>query len=108
MAAINIHLAERPRFWSAINVLTGVFDIGAERPNEINLTEWKNEILGQMMDYVCGSAMPEYDEKPQILENIKTGRYSFILNDKGEFAADHMDLIADAGDKPRNHGGSSF
>ena len=34
--------------------------------------------------------MPEFDGKPQVLEDIKSGRYSFILNDKGEFAADHM------------------
>ena len=42
--------------------------------------------------------MPEYDGKPQILENIKSGTYTFIINDKGEFAADHMDLILDAGE----------
>jgi hypothetical protein len=46
-----------------------------------------------MMHYICGNAMPEYDEKPQILENIKTGRYSFVYNHNGEFAADHMEML---------------
>jgi hypothetical protein len=48
-----------------------------------------------MMHYICGSAMPEFDGKPEVLENVKTGRYTFIYNDKGEFAADHMAQIPD-------------
>jgi hypothetical protein len=98
MAAINIHLAKRPMFGSDVNFLTGEYTIGAERPDEIELIEWKNEILGKLMHYICGSAMPEYDEKPEILENIKTGRYTFVLNDKGEFAADHMDPLPQTAD----------
>lgn len=93
MAAINIHLSERPMFGSSVNVLTGEYEIGAERPEEIELKEWESEILGRMMHHICGGAMPEYDEKSQILENIKTGRYTFMFNDKGEFVADHMDPI---------------
>jgi hypothetical protein len=91
MAAINIHIEERPKFGSSVNALTGEYSIGAERPNEIKMTEWKSEILGLMMHHICGPAMLEYANKAQILENIKTGKYSFLFNDKSEFAADHMD-----------------
>jgi hypothetical protein len=100
MAAINIHLSERPKFGSSIDGLTGEYEIGAEVPNEIKLVEWKSEILGQMMHYICGSAMPEYDGKAQILENIKTGRHTFLHNDQGEFAADHMDPIPQTTESP--------
>jgi hypothetical protein len=92
MAAINLHLKERPRFGSGF-LVTGEYGIVAEGPSEIELAEWDSEILGKMMHYICGSAMPEFDGKPEILENVKTGRYSFIYNDKGEFAADHMDSV---------------
>lgn len=92
MAAINIHLAERPRYGSSIDLLTGENEIWAELPDEIRLEEWNAGILGQLMHHICGTAMPEYDGKAQILENIKTGRHTFLHNDRGEFAADHMDL----------------
>jgi hypothetical protein len=58
MATINIHLSERPKFGSSIDSLTGEYEIGVEVPNEIKLMEWKSEILGQMMHYICGRAMP--------------------------------------------------
>jgi hypothetical protein len=95
VAAINLHLAERPRFSSEINVMTGQYVIGAETAETVELTEWKSEILGQMMHSICGNAMPEFDGKAEILEGLKTGRSTFLHNDKGEFAADHMDPIAD-------------
>jgi hypothetical protein len=95
MAAINLHLVERPKFGSSVNLLSGEYEIGAEASSEIKLAEWESDILGRMMHSICGSAMPEFDTKSQILENIKTGRYTFIFNDRGEFAADHIDVIRD-------------
>jgi hypothetical protein len=92
-ATQDLHLADRPRFGSAVDSISGTYEIGAEHPKQIQLQEWKDELLGQMIHHICGSAMLEFEEKPQILENIKTRRYSFIYNDKGEFMADHMDLI---------------
>jgi hypothetical protein len=93
MAAINIHLSERPKFGSGFDSLSGEYGIGAEVPREVKLVEWDSEILGQMMHHICGSAMPEYDGKAQVLDNIKTGQHTFLYNDQGEFAANHMDLI---------------
>jgi len=94
MAAINVHLAERPTFGSSFSPLTGEYLIGAETPAEVKLSDWKSEVLGKIMHAVCGQAMPEFDEKPEILENIKTGRFTFLFKNNGEFMVDHMDPIA--------------
>jgi len=93
MAAINIHLAERPRFYSSLNILTEEYEIAGEGPAEIRLEDWRDETLGKMMYHICSNAMIGIAEKPQILESIKTGRYSFMFDDKGDFAANHMDPI---------------
>lgn len=93
MAFINIHLADRPRFRSSLDILTEQYEIDGERPAKIEVGDWKEEVFGMMMHNICGNIVIENDQKPQILENIKTGRYSFIFDDKGNFSADHMDLI---------------
>ena len=48
MAATNIHLTERPKFLTGIDVLTGTQETTAEAASEIRLEPWKNEILGQL------------------------------------------------------------
>jgi hypothetical protein len=74
MAATNIYLTERPKFLTGVAVLTGTQDITAEAPSEIRLEPWKIKILGQLMRHICGSAVPEFGGKPQVLEDIKSGR----------------------------------
>jgi hypothetical protein len=32
-------------------------------------------------------------DRAQVLEKLKTGRYTFVLDNEAEFAADHMDAI---------------
>jgi hypothetical protein len=93
IAFINIHLLDRPRFGSSLDILTEQYEITGERPAEIKVGDWKDETLGAMMHHICENAIIEHDQKPHILENIKTGRYSFIFDDKGNFSADHMDPI---------------
>ena len=96
LAANNIHLAERPLFRSDIDVFNEEYSIVGQRPDQIRFVEWDNELVGKMMTHICGPLLPDTPDKPEILENLKTGRYTFVLNDHGHFAADHMDVIPPA------------
>jgi hypothetical protein len=88
MAAINIHLAERPSFASDINALTEEYEIRGIRPKEISIEKYEHETLGTMMHHICEGLVIEHDDKAKVLENIKTGLYSFIYDDTGKFFAD--------------------
>ncbi len=96
LAAINIHLADRPRFSSEFNTLTEEYSIGGQRPTEIRLENWKDEILGKMMRHICASILANTPDEAQILENVNSGRYTFLFNSEGKFASDHMDLVSPA------------
>jgi hypothetical protein len=93
MALINIHLSERPRFSSGFDMITEEYEIGGQRPAEIQIEDAKDEVVGKMMHHICGPAVIENPDKAQILENLKTGHYTFLFDDKGQFAADHMDPV---------------
>ena len=43
--------------------------------------------------------IPEGPEKDYIMEQMGTGHYTFLLDEQGEFRADHMDVI-----NPENSG----
>jgi hypothetical protein len=91
-AAINIHLADRPRFSSELNFLTEEYKIVAHRAAEWHLGERQDQIQGNLMYHVCESLVPIGPEREQTLQNLKTGRYTFIVDIDGNFLHDHMDL----------------
>jgi hypothetical protein len=74
--------------------LTEESSIGGQRPTDIRIENWDDEIVGKMMHYVCENSLPDAPDKAQILEDLKTGRYSFLFNRDRKFAADHMDLVS--------------
>lgn len=54
MAAINIRLAERPRFSSSLDLLTEAYEISGESTSEIRVEDMDADRLGQMMFHICG------------------------------------------------------
>jgi hypothetical protein len=94
MAVININLAERPRFYSDLNLLTEAYEIGCERPSEIRVEEMDDVRIGEMMHHICGPLVAGHPDEAKIRENLKTGLYTFLFDDKGGFAADNMDPVA--------------
>jgi len=45
-----------------------------------------------MMQHHCGPMIAEGPEKDHIMEEMGAGHYTFLLDEHGEFLADHMDL----------------
>ena len=91
LASINIQLTERPRFSSDIDLLREEYKIVAHRPNELRLDNWDDKILGSIMHHVCAPILTGSSDV-QILENLKTGRYTFLVDEEGKFLKDHMEL----------------
>jgi len=92
LAGINIHLAERPRFSSDINLLSEEYRILGHRPEELRLGDWQHEIHGKIMHHICKDMVVGTPDWEQVLENIKTGRYTFLVDSDGKFVHDHMEL----------------
>jgi hypothetical protein len=94
LAINNIHLAERTRFKSEINMLAEECSIVAQRPSEeIRFDEFKDEIVGQMMAHLCGPLLGNQDRDGKILEMLRTGHYGFLFDERGEFRTDDMDPV---------------
>lgn len=91
LATINLHLSERPRFASSFNAETEEYSIEAERPAEIDLIDYKREILGKIMHSISADMLKGAPQEAEVLEGLKTGRYTFLLDSNGRFIADHME-----------------
>ncbi len=97
LASINIQLAERPSFSSDLNYLSEEYRMLAHRPNEWYVDNWQLEIRGKILHHVCQdmvkNMMPSTPERELILENLKTGRYTFLVDNDGKFIQNHMELV---------------
>ncbi len=91
LAAINIHLNERPRFFSELDLLSEKYKMLGHRPAELCLVDWKDEIQGAIMHHVCQDMLANALDREQILADLKSGRYTFVVNADGNFSRDHMD-----------------
>ncbi len=91
-ASINIHLAERTVFSTEFDVLSGECGIVARRPSQLMLSDWDSEILGQIMSRVCEELLVVFPNKSELLENIRTGRHTFLVDDNGDFVGNSMEL----------------
>jgi hypothetical protein len=96
MAVQNLLLEKRPFFSSEMDLQHEECAIVAHRPPDIRFVEptaENEELFGQMMQHHCGSMIPEGPEKDYIMEQMGAGHYTFLLDERGEFRADHMNVI---------------
>ncbi len=45
------------------------------------------------MHQICKDLLVEGPDKEGVLEQLKTGRYTFLVDERGNFRADHMELV---------------
>jgi hypothetical protein len=95
-ASINIQLDERTAFSTEVDVSSGECRIIGRRPDQLMLSDWKSEILGQIMHRICEDMLVVFPNKEEILEHIKTGRHTFLVDANGDFARDNMELAESA------------
>lgn len=62
----------------------------------MTLTDWQPELLGRFMLQTCKDLILEGPDKENVLEQMKTGRYTFLVDVRGNFRADHMELVEPA------------
>lgn len=96
MAVQNLLIEERPFFSSEMNLQLEECAILGHRPPDVRFVEptaENEELFGRMMQHHCGPMISEGPEKDYIMEQMGAGHYTFLLDEDGEFRADHMDLI---------------
>ncbi len=96
MAVQNPLLEERPFFSSEMDLQREECAIVAHRPPDVRFVEptaENEELFGRMMQHHCGPMIPEGPEKDYIMEQMGAGHYTFLLDEHGEFRADHMNVI---------------
>jgi len=91
LASINVQLLERPRFSTEVDLLSEECSILGHAPEELRI-EWQDEIHGKIMHHICKDLLLNSAGKEQILEGLKTGRYTFLIDSNGNFPRDHMEL----------------
>ena len=93
MVYINMHLKERPIYYSEF-LENGEYHIKAKVPDTVELIEEKDREIthGELLYHYCKDMIGQVENKESILNEIKEGKRRYLLNDTGEFIDHSNDL----------------
>ena len=87
LAYSNHILKTRPRFGSDINLAEERITITAERESKFTSGGGSDQEFGLLLYFLCRNLMQSHPEesRSQIEENLKSGRWGFLLDEHGNF-----------------------
>lgn len=93
MVYINLHLKERPIYYSQF-LENGEYHIKVKIPEIVELIAEDERLIpqGELLFHYCKDMIGPIDNKEAILNDIKSGNRRYLLNDKGEFLNHSKDL----------------
>jgi hypothetical protein len=99
LACINLQVEPRARFLSEIDVLAEECSIKAERPEEVQISDWDRELYGQVLYALAADMIKGMENAAELATQVKSGHYTFLTTPDGTFDADCMELAprADSG-----------
>ena len=100
LASINLQVEPRARFFSEIDAIAEEYSIRAERPDRVHIPAWDDDLHGAMMYALAKDMVKQIDNGEEILNLVKTGRYTFLTTPQGAFDADNMDLAPITDSRP--------
>lgn len=100
LAYINLQVEPRARFFSEIDAFAEKYRIRAERPEEVQVAAWDHELYGQMMYVLSEDMIKGMENEEEVLNRVKTGRYTFLTTPDGTFDVDSMELAPEACSDP--------
>jgi hypothetical protein len=88
LAFLNLHLKERPTFYTEYNVANEQCRIVGKRP-KLDLADMDGQTRGQLLHHAVRFALPHIRglgrSGEEILEALKAGKLSFLFDDDGKF-----------------------
>jgi hypothetical protein len=96
-AAINLQVAPRARFISEIDVFSEDYNIRTERPDQVHIPDWDHDLYGAIMHGLTKDIVEQMHNGDEVLNQVMTGRYTFLTNSQGKFDADSMELEPNPG-----------
>jgi hypothetical protein len=99
-ASINLHIEPRPQFVSEIDPVTETYTISAEHPDQVHLPDWDDDLYGTMMHALSKDMIKVMRNGDEILNQVRTGRYTFLITPQGTFDADSMELEPETAPDP--------
>jgi hypothetical protein len=96
-ASINLQTEPRTRFASEFDKSSGEYRITAERPDQVQLLDWDNELFGRIMYPLTKDFLESIPNNEEIGGFVKSGRYTFLSTPSGAFDLDSMELERDSG-----------
>lgn len=95
LAFTNLRLEKRSRFHSEIDLLEEKHVIRGDGATEFSAAQADPESYGYMLFQMCKDFLATGPADAQLVANIKSGKWTFLVDGAGKFAADSMDLIPD-------------
>lgn len=94
-ASINLQLQPRPRFCSEIDIFNETCRIVADCPEQIGIEKWNDDLHGAIMHALTQEFLNKDIRGKQLLQSVRSGKYTFLTNPEGEFDLSSMELVPD-------------
>lgn len=98
LASINLQVEPKARFFSDIDAIAEDYRIRAERPDRVHLPAWDDDLHGAIMHALTKDMIKQIRNGEEILDLVKTGRYTFLTTPQGRFDLGSMELEPSADD----------
>jgi hypothetical protein len=92
LASVSLQVEPRTRFISDIDAIGEDYWIRAERPDQVHLPAWDDDLHGAIMHALTKDMVKQIDNGEEILNLVKTGRYTFLTTPEGTFDFNSMEL----------------
>ncbi len=94
LAFINLHLKERPSFYSEYDLKQGHYKILADHPNQIAMDNYNQSDFGAILYYCCKSLLDQCanPDIEFIKEQVRQGQYTFLVDSENRFLSNSMEL----------------
>lgn len=95
LAFINLHLEERPQFYSKFDPQQQLYIISANLPQRPALINYKQTDFGEILYYCCKEMISKLKNKDIdfIKNKIKEGEYTFLFDENNFFLRNSMEPI---------------
>jgi hypothetical protein len=100
LASINLQVEPRARFFSEIDAVAEECRIRAERPEQVHIPVWDDDLHGAIMSTLTKDMLKQVHNGEEVLNLVKTGRYTFLTTPQGDFDADNMELAPISDSRP--------
>jgi hypothetical protein len=92
LAFINLHLKNRPEFFTKVDLHRGQHLMSSKSNDFVELSDYEQSEFGEILNFCCKEILSACDDKniEQIKDQVKQGKLTFLFDEEGNFITNSL------------------